>query len=154
MKKALGKKELLFCAYVRAGVTPREAAAKSGYLFSEKSAVALMEREDIRREIKKKAAKRNGEISSLSGYNRLAYGCCADAVWLLFCEEPTREDIEKLDLFGVSEIKRPKGGGLEIKFFDRYKALERLDCLSNKDETEEREFYAAIEKSAEAVSSV
>ena len=32
----------------------------------------------------------------------------------------------KLDLFNVSELKRVKGGGVEVKFFDRQKALEKM----------------------------
>ncbi|CDD52605.1 terminase small subunit [Ruminococcus sp. CAG:379] len=36
------------------------------------------------------------------------------------------EQLSRLDLFNVSEIKKVKGGGLEIKFFDRQKALERM----------------------------
>ena len=39
--------------------------------------------------------------------------------------------ISKLDLFNVSEIKRVKGGGVEVKLFDRLKALEKLFELSN-----------------------
>ena len=58
---------------------------------------------------------------------RLAFGSVADAMKLMLCEESmSTEEIERLDLFNVSDIKRPKGGGLEIKFFDRQKALERL----------------------------
>lgn len=152
MKKTLTSKELLFCAYVRAGLTPREAAAKSGYVFAEKSSLGLMERKEIRREIKNSLFSDSGEESALLGYKRLAYGCNSDAFWLLFCEEPTKRDIEKMDLFGVSEIKRPKGGGLEIKFFDRFKALEKLDRQNEKESSDARSFYEAIEKSAEAIS--
>ena len=31
-----------------------------------------------------------------------------------------------MDLYSVSEIKRPKDGSMEIKFFDPLKALEKL----------------------------
>ena len=41
--------------------------------------------------------------------------------------------LAKADLFNVSEIKRIKGGGVEIKFFDRQKALERLSDLNDRD---------------------
>ena len=34
--------------------------------------------------------------------------------------------ISGLDLFNVSEIRRVKGGGVEVKLFDRQKALEKL----------------------------
>ena len=39
-----------------------------------------------------------------------------------------------MDLFLVSEIKRPKDGSMEIKFFDRLKALEKLTDDSEKED--------------------
>ena len=36
----------------------------------------------------------------------------------------------QMDLFMISEIKRPKDGAMEIKFFDRLKALEKLETRS------------------------
>ena len=42
-----------------------------------------------------------------------------------------------MDLYCISEIKRPKDGSMEIKFFDRLKALEKLTQESGAD-TEER----------------
>ena len=59
-----------------------------------------------------------------SGLERLAFGSILDAVKLIRDEGET--DISSLDLFNVSEIKRVKGGGVEIKFFDRLEALEKL----------------------------
>ena len=51
---------------------------------------------------------------------------------MAFAEElPPSHVIEKLDLFNVSEIRRIKGGGVEIKIFDRLKALEKLYELEN-----------------------
>ena len=64
------------------------------------------------------------------GYRRLAFGSTSDAASLMFEENPSRETLENMDLFLVSEIKRPKDGAMEIKFFDRVKALEKLETLS------------------------
>lgn len=65
--------------------------------------------------------------SVAAGLKRLAFGSCSDAVYLVFSDElPPPGVIEKLDLFNVSEIKRVKGGGVEVKLFDRLKALEKL----------------------------
>ena len=61
-----------------------------------------------------------------AGYIRLAFGSISDAVSLLYMDKPSREELEKMDLFLVSEIKHPKDGAVEIKFFDRLKALEKL----------------------------
>lgn len=67
-----------------------------------------------------------------AGLRRLAFGNCSDAVYLVFADEmPPAETIKKLDLFNISEIKRVKGGGVEIKFFDRQKALEKLFEFEN-----------------------
>jgi hypothetical protein len=72
---------------------------------------------------------------------------------LMFCEEAmSAEEIEKLDLFNVSDIKRPKGGGLEIKFFDRLKALERLEKIGGYDEGEQSSFVKALSDGARLLS--
>ena len=70
-----------------------------------------------------------GKISDeeiISGLERLAFGRTNDAAALVFSEEVTPQRIIESDFFNVSEIKKVKGGGVEIKFFDRQKALERL----------------------------
>ena len=66
------------------------------------------------------------------GLRRLAFGRNNDAAALAFAETVTPEMIEKADLFGVSEIKVGKGV-VEIKFFDRLKAL---DLLCNEERSE------------------
>lgn len=57
----------------------------------------------------------------VEGLERLAFGNVTDAIKLLFCDELNTRILNKLDLFNISEIKRPKGGGIEIKFYDRLK---------------------------------
>ena len=65
-----------------------------------------------------------------SGLERLAFGNSNDAAYLVFSEElPSPSQISGLDLFNVSEIKRVKGGGVDVKLFDRQKALEK--CLTD-----------------------
>lgn len=59
------------------------------------------------------------------GLRRIAYGRNNDAFRIAFAEEVTAEMIEQSDLFGVQELKVGKNG-VEIKFFDRVKALEIL----------------------------
>lgn len=86
----------------------------------------------------------------ISGYRQLAFGSVADALKLLFADEKSFEkDFETLELLNVSEIKRAKTGGIEIKFFDRIKALEGLnDVLSQGVSDSALPFYNVIEKSA------
>ena len=89
----------------------------------------------------------------MAGYRRLAFGNIADALSLIFCEEPpSKAELEGMDLFNIAEIKRPKGGGLEIKFFDRLKPLERLAEMSADETTDGAlPFYQALENSAQAI---
>jgi len=84
------------------------------------------------------------------GYRRLAFGSIADALRLLTAESPPMpEELERMDFFNVSDIKCPKNGGLEIKFFDRLKALDKLAELGTAGEdTGLQAFYQALDKGA------
>lgn len=87
------------------------------------------------------------------GYRRLAFGEIKDAVKLLYeTDEEILRQLPELDLFNVSEIKMPRGGGMEIKFCDRLKALDKLRELAQMgDSSAPLSFYDAIEKGASAV---
>ena len=152
---ALKEKEKLFCSYFCESRNARNAAAKAGYgILTHRSAVKLLAREEIRKEIER--IDRTRLVSAeevISGYRQLAFGSVADALKLVYYDEqPDRYALETLDLFNVSEIKKPKGGGIEIKFFDRLKALEHLEALSRgKNDDSALPFYLALEKSAAAL---
>ncbi len=121
--KPISAKEELFCEYLKILHSPREAAARAGYPFPERNAVRLLKKEGIRQRISEET--KGGE--AISGLRRIAFGGISDVVWL--CERgeiPSREELEKLDLFMVSELKFNKSGGIEVKFFDRLKALDLL----------------------------
>lgn len=127
------KKKLFCCNYVLLG-NVTEAAVKAG--FSEETAladgVACLESAECRKTISKLRNAVADSGSVISGLKRLAFGSCADAVYLVFADElPPQHVISKLDLFNVSEIKRVKGGGVEVKLFDRQKALEKLFEFEN-----------------------
>ncbi len=71
---------------------------------------------------------------------------------MLFRDEITDEEIKQLDLYNISDIKRKKGGDIEIKFFDRLKALEHLQQLSSQEEGKTAtSLFSAIEKGAAAL---
>ncbi len=150
--KDLTSKEKLFCTYYALSRNGREAAAKSGYLFPEKSALRLLKRKEIENEIERldKQHKRTAQDIS-AGYYRLAFGCVSDAVKLLFADETVSGEIENMDLFNISEIKRKKGGEIEIKFFDRLKALNSLQDCPDSPGNEKSSFYSAIEMGAAAL---
>ena len=65
----------------------------------------------------------------LLGYEQLAFGSTADAFKLLMGDEAPQGELGGMNLFNVAEIKKPKDGAMEIKFFDRIKALEHLEDI-------------------------
>ena len=155
-RTTLAEKEELFCQYFAQSCSPRESAAKAGYTFPEKTALKLLAQEAIQKQIHslfKKNAKSCLNEQAINGFKRLAFGSIADAVSLMFIEgAPSPRALEEMDLFCVSEIKRPREGALEIKFFDRLEALEKLAELSEKSDTESSvPFYQAIEQGARAI---
>lgn len=83
----------------------------------------------------------------IESYRKIAFGGIKDPIKLLFLEEISQRTLNKLDLFSVSEIKRPKGGGMEIKFFDRIKALQCLENMTRQKGTE-NSFFEAFENGA------
>lgn len=153
--KGLTAKEKTFCNCFVSSGSADEAAYNAGFVRNPKrSGEELLCREDIADEIKRLGKCRTSSLSEIAtvGYRRLAFGKISDAVSLLYMENPSREQLEHMDLFLVSEIKRPKDGSMEIKFFDRLKALEKLTDDSEK-EDRAIPFYDAIAKGAEALRS-
>ena len=67
----------------------------------------------------------------------------------MFEEDPLGGGFSGYDLFNVSEIRRPKDGAMEIKFFDRIRALEKLEAAVDDSETRLADFYSALMKSGE-----
>jgi len=89
-----------------------------------------------------------GEV--LNGYRKLAFGAGNDALKLLFFDEqPCWDELDELDIFNISEISRPKGGGMVIKFYDRFEAMRHMVEMGGLAQVPEgvRTFYEAIERS-------
>lgn len=154
--KKLSPKEKLFCFYYSEKRNLRSAAANAGYLiYPEKTAMNLLERPEIRKEIEMLSGKSRVSANEVAaGYRRLAFGSVADSLKVLFSEQlPNDKTLEQLDMFNVSEIKMPKSGGIEIKYFDRLKALEKLQAMSELSGSEERvPFFEALERSSAVIS--
>ncbi len=70
----------------------------------------------------------------LEGYAHLAFGPVDGPVRLLVAEKPGERAIRNMDLFRVSEIKTVKGGGTEIKFYDRMAALQAMLAFCEEDQ--------------------
>ena len=148
----LSKKELDFCRWYAILRNPKEAAIKSGYtVLPEYRGINLLSKKHIANKIKE-LEKENQTDSNLvsAGLSRLAFGSISDAVKLILSangDNPPPPDT--LDLFNVSEIKFTTGKGMEIKFFDRLKALEQLSKLSETTiNSSALSFYEALERSA------
>lgn len=154
LSKKLTEKERLFCAFYAQGGDARGCAARAGFsLTPQRSAAKLLARDEIRAEISKIERDRKTAQAAARGLYRLAFGSVADALRLMLSgDEMTAEDIEKLDFFNVAEVKRPKGGGLEIKFFDRLKALEKLEKLGSGEENPQSSFIQALSEGARLIS--
>lgn len=151
-EKKLTKKELDFCRmYVRLR-NPKEAAIRAGYeILPEYRATSLLSKKEIRAKITEFQKEVTADENLISaGLQRLAFGSCADAVKLILStNQDSSPDIDSLDLFNVAEIKFTCGKGMEIKFFDRLKALEKLSEISQSGkETGALSFYEALERSA------
>lgn len=71
----------------------------------------------------KKKSVRPGEVER--GYRKIAFGKVNDAARLMFRDGLDPETLKKLNLNSVAELKQTKDG-LEMKFYDRMKALECL----------------------------
>lgn len=156
MRKTLSDKQKLFCAYYCATRDGTEAAAKAGYSTPKKAGARLLEREDVRANIADidKTAKINF-ADVLSGYRRLAFGGSADAISLLFDDDVTREKLESMDLYNIAEIKRVKDGVIQIRFFDRLKAMEKLGSFTKTSQDKGMSaLYDAIKEGARAISGV
>lgn len=133
-KNQLAAMRNAFCCYYAVLGNAAEAAAKAG--FDRKNALAeaveCLSSAACRKKIAKLRSILSDKDNVTAGLERLAFGSCSDAVYLVFADElPPPEIISGLDLFNVSEIKRVKGGGVEVKLFDRLKALEKLFELEN-----------------------
>lgn len=153
-EKALTQKENLFCTYYSIKRSASEAAFKAGYsVMPERAAMKLLRKESVKNRIaalsKENRASRN-EVEA--GLRRIAFGCVADAVKIALSEDFNVEELRNMDLFGISEIKVSRGKGVEIKFFDRIKALEKLSLLIKEDaDSSTDSLFRAIEEGAEAL---
>ncbi len=145
----LTKKEKAFCVgFINSGDIAR-AQAYSGVSDGR----VLLCRKEIRDELKRLSKIFNESLAYTvsAGLKKLAVGDISDAVRLLYEDKPDEETIRNMDLFMVSEIRR-KENSVEIKFYDRIKALSEL--LENGTHESENSIYDAIMASAQKAGNV
>nr|DAM77050.1 MAG TPA: Terminase small subunit [Caudoviricetes sp.] len=153
--KELNKKELMFCHYYINTGDSKEAAVRAGYkTFPNKKGTELLLDKRISERIESmyREKRKNLVYRATSGYERLAFGSISDSIKLLFSENLRPEDLEKMDLFNISEIKKPKDGAMEIKFFDRLRALEKLEQIDVSMNDTKEPFYYALEEGMKKLS--
>ncbi len=143
------KKEKMFCRVYATLNNSKEAAVHAGYPAESAQSVGeeLIAREDILREIQRISSQNSDSLCdrAVAGLLRIAFGNADDCIRLLFCDE--MPDLSSMNLFNISEIKRPKGGGLEIKFADRTKALSLLYEIGKQSEdTDAMSFFECLEE--------
>ena len=150
IKNKLTAREREFCLSFMQSGDAQLSARSAGFRNPDSEGERLLCNEKICAELERLSELRGRLLTALSviGYQRLAFGSAADAASLLFEENPSRETLGKMDLFLVSEIRRPKDGAMEIKFFDRARALEKLASLSMERESSSS-LYDAIGRVAE-----
>lgn len=150
IKNKLTAREREFCLSFMQSGDAQLSARRAGFRNPDSEGERLLCNEKICAELERLSELRGRLLTALSviGYQRLAFGSAADAASLLFEENPSRETLGKMDLFIVSEIRRPKDGAMEIKFFDRARALEKLASLSMERESS-GSLYDAIGSVAE-----
>lgn len=150
MKALTPKRFAQLFVHLRNGV---ETAVRLGLPAKEAKTEAprLLNRPSVKKEIKRLDSSDEQTLAYVkTGLTRLAFGSVNDAVALIFSDEPDPEGIASADLFNISEIKRVKGGGVEVKFFDRQKAMEKLFELDPdlREETKADRFLKALTESA------
>lgn len=155
MKKTLTKKQKDFCLNFAVTNNPREAAASAGYSFPQIAGLKLLEDSKVISQIAKLREQKINTAEIVAGLKRIAFGSVGDSVKLLFGQDFNLQNFEELDLFNVSEIKRGANGTIEVKFFDRQRALEKLLEVSFTENTEQgSSFLDAILKGSRALKEV
>ncbi len=151
MEKLTDRQDL-FCRCYLQIQNPREAALRAGFSPEEAEAegLRLLGTPRVRRHLAK--LRRLGghpeERAALAGLRRLAFSPVGDCLrLLLFYPDLEEAQVQALDLFMLSEVKKTKDGGMEMKFFDRMKALEKL--LELEDGAQGNDGLAALYKALE-----
>ena len=126
----LTKKQRLFCHLYEQSRNPKEAAALIGAKRPLETGLKMLNDRDVAAEIERLCKRKRPSGEAVQGLRRIAFANISDSIKLLRDWDEI-ENIDELDLFPISEIKLSKSGGMELKFFDRIKALEKLAFLTD-----------------------
>lgn len=153
-KNRLSSKEKLFCCHYVITGNAKESALRAGFSGNpQRDGAKLLSKKEINDEIISLFHQKEENFihRACCGYERIAFGDVCDAIRLLYTENPSPELLAQMDLFNISEIKRLKDGAMEIKFFDRIRAMEKLQEIDFKSGNETIPFYRALEEGIQAL---
>ncbi len=100
------------------------------------------------------------KLSGADVINRIgnmAFGKANDAVKLVFLDPESKEQIDKLDLSMVSEVKRGSNGVVEVKLINRIALLELLAGLTapqTQKGDEAESFFTAMDRAAARLNAI
>lgn len=154
------EQEERFCWFYHWMRNGREAAMAAGYPLDQCAGAAmnLLQKRSVQKKLNvldKQWGTDQIRSSVIAGLMRIAFGSINDCAKLLFQKE--EGDINQLDLFSVSEMKRNKDNSVELRFCSRMEALEKLLELTREQSGENslQRVYEALaggnEKTAEDI---
>lgn len=144
------KQEKMFCEIFAATLDKERAAKAAGFVESpEIFAQRLFSKAAVRKRCKRLIKSSLECQSAVAGLSKLVFGNASSAVEAFF--EEGVPSLKNADLFCISEIKRSSTGAVEIKFFDKIRALQTLaELCPTESENKMQGFYEAIIKGATA----
>ena len=144
----------LFSLFYASGKSVREAAVLAGFSpeDAEKEGLKLLKLRSTQKLVKRYTENGFSDEQAVKiGLGRLAFGEINDIMEVVLSDEPIGLNrLFKMNFYNISEVKKVKGGGLEVKLFDRQKAMEKLLEIHDKssDKTSAEEFFDALSQAA------
>ncbi|MBQ8378175.1 MAG: terminase small subunit [Oscillospiraceae bacterium] len=145
----------LFALFYASGKNVKESALLAGLSEenAEREGLKLLKLRSTQKLIKRyRENSFSDEDAVKCGLSRLAFGEINDIMEVLLSDEPIGlHRLFKMNFFQISEVKKVKGGGIEVKLFDRQKAMEKLLEIieKSKSRADADDFFDALKTSAE-----
>ena len=152
-RQNLTEKEFLFCCYFAELSSVLDSAVNAG--FEKENAfyegVKILQKPEALRQIRKqrKILFGKGESSAAAALRRIIFSNPVEAVNSVMTDEPC----EKGDFFSISEIKRAKGGGTELKLLNKLEALKLLFEIEENEKKSNgaQSFFSALSQGISSV---
>ena len=147
-KNYLNARQKLFCHWFALTRDARRSAARCWQSpEKQEEALTLPETAAAKRYIAEVEASMGGAgrlATAEEGYRKLAFGAITDAVRLMFPAEGETPPIGEMDLFNIAKLSQAKGG-LEVTFFDRLAALDRLAAQQKEEDAARQDAFGFLE---------